>query len=44
MNIIKHSKAGAKTEFVRYAQSEKAKSFEDSSVSYASSISFIGEW
>lgn len=43
MSTIKHSKLGAKTQFVQYAQSEKVKSFEDSSVSYASSISFIVE-
>jgi AmmeMemoRadiSam system protein B len=42
MNTIKQSKLGTKTEFVRYAQSEKATSNNSSSVSYASSVSFIG--
>ena len=44
MSTIKHSKLGTKTQFVRYAQSSQVQDFDDSSVSYASSISFIAEW
>ena len=43
MSTINHSKYKAQTEFVRYAQSEKVKNFDDSSVSYASAVSFILE-
>jgi AmmeMemoRadiSam system protein B len=41
MNTILQSKLGAKTQFVNYAQSSKATSLRDSSVSYASAISFV---
>ena len=40
MNTIKCSELPIKTNFVKYDQSGKVKDFDDSSVSYASSISF----
>lgn len=43
MSTIKESKLGTKTQFVKYAQSSQVTDFDDSSVSYASSISFIAE-
>lgn len=44
MSTIKESKLATKTQFVKYAQSSQVTDFDDSSVSYASSISFIAEW
>lgn len=41
MNILKLSKLNPKTKFVKYAQSEQVKSKGQSSVSYASAISYI---
>lgn len=44
LNLLKKSKLGLKTKFVKYAQSEQVKSSKQSSVSYASAISFIPSW
>lgn len=43
MNTIKNSKKDLKTQFVKYDQSGKVTEPNDSSVSYASSLTFIGE-
>ena len=41
MNTVRQSKLGASTQFVKYAQSEKVVSEAESSVSYASAITFL---
>ena len=40
LKIVKHSKLKLKTKFVKYSQSEKVKEQSQTSVSYASSITF----
>ena len=41
MNTLKYSKSEALTKFVKYAQSEKVQTKDDTSVSYASSLTYI---
>ncbi len=41
LKIIEHSKLKVKTKFVKYSQSEQVKSNSQSSVSYASAITYI---
>jgi AmmeMemoRadiSam system protein B len=43
LNILKLSKLNLKTKFVKYAQSEQVKSKTQTSVSYASAVTFIPE-
>lgn len=44
LHLLKKSKLGLKTKFVKYAQSEQVKTSKQSSVSYASAISFVPLW
>ena len=43
LKIVEHSKLKVKTKFVKYSQSEQVKKQDQSSVSYASAITFIND-
>lgn len=43
LKVVAHSKLKLKTKFVKYSQSEQVKSQAQSSVSYASSVTYLAE-